>query len=113
MVIPKGQDGKDDDCPELTRDLGVHPAEMLDDEETIYRPRGKVIHKEIPKVIVDMREFRSDLPVLLHRRGIDIEPITLQVSSDLYCTFLYFYVFCFLCLSFCCIYFFLRSVITF
>lgn len=78
MVVPKGQDGKDEDCPELTRDLGVHPSEMLDDEDNSYKPGEKTI-KEIPKVIVDMREFRSDLPVLLHRRGIDIEPVTLQV----------------------------------
>lgn len=79
MVIPKGQDGKDEDCPELTRDLGVHPSEMLDDDDNTYKPEEKNVKKEIPKVIVDMREFRSDLPVLLHRRGIDIEPVTLQV----------------------------------
>ncbi|KAL5241016.1 hypothetical protein ACI65C_008426 [Semiaphis heraclei] len=81
MVIPKGQDGKDEDCPELTRDLGVHPSEMLDDDDNTYKPEEKNVKKEIPKVIVDMREFRSDLPVLLHRRGIDIEPVTLQVGD--------------------------------
>lgn len=81
MVIPKGQDGKDEDCPELTRDLGVHPSEMLDDDDKTYKPEEKIPKKEIPKVIVDMREFRSDLPVLLHRRGIDIEPVTLQVGD--------------------------------
>lgn len=32
------------------------------------------------QVIVDMREFRSELPSLIHRRGIDIEPVTLEVS---------------------------------
>ena len=32
------------------------------------------------QVIVDMREFRSELPSLIHRRGIDIEPVTIQVS---------------------------------
>ena len=31
------------------------------------------------QVIVDMREFRSALPSLLHKRGIDIIPITLEV----------------------------------
>lgn len=80
MVIPKGQDGKDKDCPELTRDLGIHPTKMLDnDKDKVYRPGENSIKKETHKVIVDMREFRSDLPALLHRRGIDIEPITLQV----------------------------------
>jgi len=28
-----------------------------------------------------MREFRSELPSLIHRRGIDIEPVTLEVSN--------------------------------
>lgn len=79
MVIPNGQDGKDENCSELTRDLGVHPSEMLNDEDKTYKPGENYINKETSKVIIDMREFRSDLPVLLHRRGIDIEPITLQV----------------------------------
>lgn len=35
----------------------------------------------VPKVIVDMREFRSELPSLLHKRGIEIEPVTLQVPN--------------------------------
>ena len=26
-----------------------------------------------------MREFRSELPSLIHRRGIDIEPVTLEL----------------------------------
>ena len=30
-----------------------------------------------------MREFRSALPSLLHKRGIDIEPVTLEVFSSL------------------------------
>ena len=34
-------------------------------------------------MIVDMREFRSALPSLLHKRGIDIEPVTLEVFSSL------------------------------
>jgi hypothetical protein len=40
-----------------------------------------LIPKSNPKVIVDMREFRSELPSLLHKRGIDIEPITLEVGD--------------------------------
>lgn len=36
------------------------------------------------QVIVDMREFRSELPSLIHRRGIDIEPVTLEVGSFLH-----------------------------
>lgn len=33
------------------------------------------------KVIVDMREFRSELPVLLHKRGLYIEPVTISVGD--------------------------------
>ena len=33
------------------------------------------------KVIVDMREFRSELPSLIWKRGIDIEPVTLEVGD--------------------------------
>ncbi|CAB0002628.1 unnamed protein product [Nesidiocoris tenuis] len=33
-----------------------------------------------PHIIVDMREFRSELPSLLHKRGVEIEPVTLQAS---------------------------------
>ena len=31
------------------------------------------------KVIVDMREFRSSLPSILHKKGINVIPITLEV----------------------------------
>ncbi|BET02202.1 ERHypothetical proteinypothetical protein [Nesidiocoris tenuis] len=34
-----------------------------------------------PHIIVDMREFRSELPSLLHKRGVEIEPVTLQVGD--------------------------------
>ncbi|KAI5729952.1 hypothetical protein M8J76_008305 [Diaphorina citri] len=33
------------------------------------------------RVIVDMREFRSELPVLLHKRGLYIEPVTISVGD--------------------------------
>ena len=35
----------------------------------------------LSQVIVDMREFRSALPSLLHKRGIDIIPVTLEVVA--------------------------------
>jgi len=34
-----------------------------------------------PKVIVDLREFRSELPSLVHRRGLRVEPVTLEVGD--------------------------------
>lgn len=44
-------------------------------------PGGQEQPKEPSRVIVDMREFRSELPSLLHRRGLDIEPVTLEVGD--------------------------------
>lgn len=35
----------------------------------------------VRKVIVDMREFRSELPSLIHKRGVEIEPVTLEVGD--------------------------------
>ncbi|TPP67140.1 DNA repair endonuclease XPF [Fasciola gigantica] len=34
-----------------------------------------------PRVIVDMREFRSELPALLHRKGLKVSPMTLSVAD--------------------------------
>jgi DNA excision repair protein ERCC-4 len=33
------------------------------------------------RVIVDMREFRSELPSMLHKRDIHVEPVTLEVGD--------------------------------
>lgn len=47
----------------------------------VQQPGGQEQPKEPSRVIVDMREFRSELPSLLHRRGLDIEPVTLEVGD--------------------------------
>ncbi|XP_069693595.1 DNA repair endonuclease XPF [Periplaneta americana] len=81
MVVPESQDGKSEDCAELSRDpsrpnLTIAPSSS--------RKGGKDLNSKEKKpavVVVDMREFRSDLPSLIHRRGIDIEPVTLQVGD--------------------------------
>ena len=33
------------------------------------------------RIIVDMREFRSELPSLIHKRGIEIDPVTIEVGD--------------------------------
>ena len=35
------------------------------------------------QILVDIREFRSTLPSLLHKRGIEIDPLTLEVNLDI------------------------------
>lgn len=73
MVVPEDQDGKSDECLALQRDLKI---------PTVSTRKGGKAEEESTKqiIIVDMREFRSELPALIHKRGIDIEPVTITVS---------------------------------
>lgn len=73
MVIPSDQDGKNAQCITLQK--------PLDSSEKNTRQGGQVTAVEKSFVIVDMREFRSDLPSLIHKRGIDIEPLTITVGD--------------------------------
>lgn len=81
MVMPEDQDGKSGECLELSRDMSrpnltVAPASSRKGGTTDQNARKP------STVIVDMREFRSELPALIHKRGIEIEPVTLQVSGS-------------------------------
>ncbi|XP_044006341.1 DNA repair endonuclease XPF [Aphidius gifuensis] len=71
MVVPRDQDGK------LGDTLNTPEKEELNSRKGDDLNKAKII----PKVIVDIREFRSELPALLHKRGIEIEPITLVVGD--------------------------------
>ncbi|XP_063879527.1 DNA repair endonuclease XPF-like isoform X2 [Scylla paramamosain] len=87
MVIPEYNDGKTEDHPDLVRD-SRKAAEILSDEKTDTRKGGQTETepKSQQRIIVDMREFRSELPALIHKRGIDIDPVTIEgryfLSSD-------------------------------
>ncbi|KAH9489914.1 DNA repair endonuclease XPF [Bulinus truncatus] len=72
MVISEEQDGKSENISMLTRDVGHKSSSSRS---------GGVETPETQKIIVDMREFRSELPSLIHRRGIEIEPVTLEVGD--------------------------------
>ncbi|XP_041475884.1 DNA repair endonuclease XPF-like [Lytechinus variegatus] len=76
MVLPADIDGKDDTSSQLSRDPSLPSA-------TSSRNAGgqAMVTQGQKKVIVDMREFRSELPSLIHKRGIDIEPVTLEVGD--------------------------------
>ncbi|KAL4235664.1 DNA repair endonuclease XPF [Mactra antiquata] len=75
MVIPEEREGKMENDLNLARD--VTPASA----STNTRKGGQLNQLSTNKIIVDMREFRSDLPSLIHRRNIDIEPVTLEVGD--------------------------------
>ncbi|XP_066250841.1 DNA repair endonuclease XPF [Euwallacea similis] len=73
MVVPEDQDGKSDQCMTLQRG-GLSPQKNTRQGGQSEEPTRRI-------VIVDMREFRSDLPSLIHKRGIDIEPVTITVGD--------------------------------
>ena len=79
--MPEYAEGRSDDHPDLTR--GSLDEELPINANDATRKGGQ---EQLPtpsssKIIVDMREFRSDLPAILHKRGIDIEPATIQVGD--------------------------------
>ncbi|NWH57345.1 XPF endonuclease, partial [Geococcyx californianus] len=76
MVIPEEREGRDDTNLYLARD--AKPASATTDTRKAGGQEQKSVQQTI---IVDMREFRSELPSLIHRRGIDIEPVTLEVGD--------------------------------
>ncbi|XP_077481213.1 DNA repair endonuclease XPF [Stigmatopora argus] len=76
MVIPEEREGRGDTNLDLARNL--EPANATTNTR---KAGGQERPGEPQRVIVDMREFRSELPSLLHRRGLDIEPVTLEVGD--------------------------------
>ncbi|XP_075974151.1 DNA repair endonuclease XPF mei-9 isoform X2 [Anticarsia gemmatalis] len=74
MVVPSYQDGKTDEYFNLN-------VEHDDNAVDTRKAGGQNQQKEKPLVIVDMREFRSDLPALLHKKGINIEPVTIAIGD--------------------------------
>ena len=73
MIIPDEQDGKQDYSSILNQELP-----KLNFPNSTLNQQQKENTSEI-RVIVDIREFRSLLPSLLHKRGLHIEPVTLEV----------------------------------
>lgn len=74
MVIPEHQDGKKDDSL-------IAFQKVVEVVENTRQAGGQHVEAAvIPRVIVDMREFRSDLPCLIHRRGIQVVPVTITVN---------------------------------
>ena len=75
MVIPEDCECRTNDYPDFVRDPRKASEMALVSHDT--RQMARQDARQV--VIVDMREFRSELPSLLHRRGIDILPITIEV----------------------------------
>lgn len=81
MVVPEYQDGRTDEAFIL---LKAHEDDEVGPEINTREAGGqKPQNLEVPKIIVDMREFRSDLPCLIHRRGMEVIPVTITVRMSL------------------------------
>ena len=68
------RDGKCGSHPDLERSLDL----KLTGGRKGGLSRRNIINQ---RVIVDMREFRSELPPLIHRRGMDIVPVTIEIGD--------------------------------
>ncbi|XP_046744013.1 DNA repair endonuclease XPF isoform X1 [Diprion similis] len=78
MVVSEDQDGKTDECQTLVRGTS---GPVADAENTRKGGVQEDVPRLVEKIIVDMREFRSELPALIHKRGIEIEPVTLLIGD--------------------------------
>ncbi len=82
MIIQEEQDGKCDLPPpgnKQKQSIAVQASSRIGGGQ--MKTAQSTEDNEMPRVIVDMREFRSELPSLLHKRGIHIEPCTLEVGD--------------------------------
>ena len=78
MVIPTEREGKAEDDPSLQR--GVEEAYRIPGDSR--KAGGQAVSSDKKQlVVVDMREFRSELPANLYKRGVDIEPVTIDVGD--------------------------------
>ncbi|XP_030654292.1 DNA repair endonuclease XPF [Nomascus leucogenys] len=76
MVVPEEREGRDETNLDLVR--GTASTDVSTDTR---KAGGQEQNGTQQSIVVDMREFRSELPSLIHRRGIDIEPVTLEVGD--------------------------------
>lgn len=76
MVVPEHQDGKTD---------VIDYTEQVEEGEASSRQAGGQVNalkkKEPPRIIVDSREFRSELPCLIHKRGIEVVPLMITIGD--------------------------------
>ncbi|KAF2358147.1 ERCC4 domain [Trinorchestia longiramus] len=82
LVIPEDAEGRTEDHLDLQRDprTAAEKAGVAAPSDTRKGGQQQQTEQE-SRVIVDMREFRCELPSLIHKRGIEIEPVTIEVGD--------------------------------
>uniref|UniRef100_A0A3Q7HUE6 ERCC4 domain-containing protein n=1 Tax=Solanum lycopersicum TaxID=4081 RepID=A0A3Q7HUE6_SOLLC len=76
MMIPVDQDGR---C--LGLDSSNEPQSVISQNHVTRKAGGRREAEKEMQVIVDMREFMSTLPNVLHQKGMCIIPVTLEVGD--------------------------------
>ncbi|XP_053670214.1 DNA repair endonuclease XPF [Anopheles nili] len=76
MVVPEYQDGKSEDTIVMLQKKQELSSRQAGGQDV--KDPSEIV---TPRVVVDMREFRSDLPCLIHRRGIDVVPLTITIGD--------------------------------
>uniref|UniRef100_A0A1A9ZVD3 DNA repair endonuclease XPF n=1 Tax=Glossina pallidipes TaxID=7398 RepID=A0A1A9ZVD3_GLOPL len=81
MVIPEYQDGKTDEAFVLYKTFKDPEVEANNAQSRKAGGQQSIESSSVPKIIVDMREFRSDLPCLIHKRGLEVVPVTITIGD--------------------------------
>uniref|UniRef100_A0A1B0ATA9 DNA repair endonuclease XPF n=1 Tax=Glossina palpalis gambiensis TaxID=67801 RepID=A0A1B0ATA9_9MUSC len=81
MVIPEYQDGKTDEAFVLYKTFKDPEVEANNAQSRKAGGQQSTESLSVPKIIVDMREFRSDLPCLIHKRGLEVVPVTITIGD--------------------------------
>ncbi|KAL7167010.1 hypothetical protein ACSBR2_037635 [Camellia fascicularis] len=76
MMIPVDQDGR---C--LGPSSSIEPQSITSQNSITRKAGGRKESEKEMQVIVDMREFMSSLPNVLHQKGMRIIPVTLEVGD--------------------------------
>ena len=80
MAVPEERDRAEN--PDLVRGSEKASDAIIGaGNEATRKGGGGVEDKVTPRIVVDMREFRSELPSLIHRRGVEIDPVTIDVGD--------------------------------
>ncbi|RZC48111.1 hypothetical protein C5167_041044 [Papaver somniferum] len=76
MMFPLDQDGH---CVGPT--TSIEPQGLTSQNSLTRKAGGRKEAEKVMQVIVDMREFMSSLPNVLHQKGLQIIPVTLDVGD--------------------------------
>ncbi|EPS61217.1 hypothetical protein M569_13581, partial [Genlisea aurea] len=76
MMIPTNQDEQF-----MSLDSALEPQSLAIQNSMTRKAGGRKEVEKQMKIIVDMREFMSSLPNVLHQKGIRIIPVTLEVGD--------------------------------